>query len=220
MKARFALAALLITMVALPAVSLAQEIQPPPPDRPQRADRDRNDRGDRNDRRERWREFMKRFDKDGDGQINAEERKAVDNMRRQHRLLEDIDLPQDKVDELRKAADANGDGKLDGNEYRDLYRKHRDAEQAYHKEIVKKYDADEDGTLNEEERLALTKDREAEEFKKMDTDGDGKVTLEEWTAARDAAREKAQAQRDERMQAWRAMREARRDRDRNPEDDI
>ena len=42
-------------------------------------------------------------------------------------------------------------------------------------EIFKKYDKNGDGKLDDEERAALRKDREAEMLKKYDKNGDGKL---------------------------------------------
>jgi len=57
--------------------------------------------------------------------------------------------------------------------------------------FLQQYDLDEDGTLSEEERQAMKEaraERRANKRARIDTDGDGKVSKEERTAARDALR--------------------------------
>jgi len=55
---------------------------------------------------------------------------------------------------------------------------------------VKKYDKNGDGKLDQEERAALQKDRQAEMLKKYDKNGDGKLDKEE-RAALNADKKKA-----------------------------
>jgi Ca2+-binding EF-hand superfamily protein len=216
MNARLLFLVLLIGMVAMPAA--AQEIAPPPPDRPQ-ADRDRGrndrDRG-RNDWRSRW---MKQFDKDGDGRFNAEERQAMTQARKQYQVLSQIPMPQEQIDALRKAADADGNGELDGREYRTLFGKMREAQEKHREAMLKKYDADENGVLDDKEIEQIKADQRKAEFDKMDTNGDGNVTLVEFEAAKAAEEKKDRDSRAERDKAWRAMRDARRNRD-NADEEI
>jgi Ca2+-binding EF-hand superfamily protein len=60
-------------------------------------------------------------------------------------------------------------------------------------ELLKKYDKNGDGKLDQEERAALQKDRQAEMMKKYDKNGDGKIDEEE----RKAMLEDRRKQRDE-----------------------
>jgi len=60
-------------------------------------------------------------------------------------------------------------------------------------ELLKKYDKNGDGKLDQEERAALQKDRQAEMIKKYDKNGDGKIDEEE----RKAMLEDRRKQRDE-----------------------
>src|SRR5262245_52195488 len=55
-------------------------------------------------------------------------------------------------------------------------------------EILKKYDKNGDGKLDEEERAAARKDREQEMLKKYDKNGDGKLDDTERQAMRDEIR--------------------------------
>ncbi len=52
-------------------------------------------------------------------------------------------------------------------------------------EMLDKYDTNKDGKLDDKERAAIR----ADHFKKLDKDGDGKVTRAEFPAAMEAARE-------------------------------
>ncbi len=87
-------------------------------------------------------EVLKEFDKDGDGKLNEEERKALQEARK------------GKMEEARKAAlqkyDADGDGKLSPDE-------RKKATEERKAEMLKKYDKDGDGKLSKEERDAMPK---------------------------------------------------------------
>jgi Ca2+-binding EF-hand superfamily protein len=82
-------------------------------------------------------EVVKEFDKDGDGKLNEEERKAARDAR-EKQMLEKYDADKDGKlsDEERKAA--------------------REAMRAEHeKKMLEKYDKDGDGKLSDEERKAM-----------------------------------------------------------------
>jgi Ca2+-binding EF-hand superfamily protein len=67
-------------------------------------------------------------------------------------------------------------------------------------EIIKKYDKNGDGKLDQDERAALMKDRQAESLKKYDKNGDGKLDESELQARREDVRKQrdaAQARRQE-----------------------
>ncbi len=61
------------------------------------------------------------------------------------------------------------------------------------RETIKKYDKNGDGKLDQEERAAMQKDRQAEAIKKYDKNGDGKLDESELQARREDMRK----QRDE-----------------------
>jgi Ca2+-binding EF-hand superfamily protein len=60
-------------------------------------------------------------------------------------------------------------------------------------EIMKKYDKNGDGKLDQDERAALMKDRQAESLKKYDKNGDGKLDESELQARREDARKQREA---------------------------
>jgi hypothetical protein len=81
-----------------------------------------------------------------------------------------------------KKFDENGDGKLDDAERAKL-KAARDARKAKRKaEALARYDADKNGVLDPGERSTMRSDRAAERFKKLDTDGDGKISKDEFAA--------------------------------------
>ena len=87
-------------------------------------------------------EMVKQFDKDGDGKLSDEERKAMH------------EAGKAKREERQKAMiakfDKDGDGKLNDEE--------RAAAKAAHEaEMIKKFDKDGDGKLSDEERAAMPK---------------------------------------------------------------
>jgi Ca2+-binding EF-hand superfamily protein len=84
-------------------------------------------------------EILKKFDKDGDGQLNKEEKAAAKK-------------------EMIKRFDTNNDGKLDENEKKAM----REKAKGKRDEILKKFDKDGDGKLSDEEKAAAKA-----EFKKM-----------------------------------------------------
>lgn len=87
-------------------------------------------------------ELVKEFDKDGDGKLSEEERKAM------------RETMQARMEERRKEMlekfDTDKDGKLSPEEQ-------EAARAARHAEMLKKYDKDGDGKLSDEERAAMPK---------------------------------------------------------------
>jgi uncharacterized membrane protein len=81
-------------------------------------------------------EMLKKFDKDGDGKLSDEERKAM------------REAMQERNKEKFKKFDKDGDGKLSDEERKAM----REAHKA---EWIKKFDKDGDGKLSEEERKAI-----------------------------------------------------------------
>jgi Ca2+-binding EF-hand superfamily protein len=120
-------------------------------------------------------EMLKKFDKDGDGKLSDDERKAMREemaAAREKAMLEQLDTDKDgKVsDEERKAGEA----------------KRKAAFEARQKEMLEKYDADKDGKLSQEEMKTAGEARRKEMMEKYDTDKDGKLSPEEMKAMRDA----------------------------------
>ena len=104
-------------------------------------------RGGEGERPERERrgpppEIIEKFDKDGDGKLNEEERKAAMEARRKR--------AGQMREKMLEKFDTNGDGKLDEDERKAM----REAMEAKRQEILDKYDADGDGKLSPEERQA------------------------------------------------------------------
>jgi hypothetical protein len=79
-----------------------------------------------------------------------------------------------------KKFDEDGDGKLSDAEkakMQTVFAAKRAKRQA---EALSKYDSNKDGTLDRTEKKAMRDDRTAERFKKLDKDGDGKLSLDEF----------------------------------------
>jgi len=107
-------------------------------------------------------EILKRFDKDGDGKLNDEEKAAAKAAATERR--------DEMRDEALARFDANGDGKLD------------DTERAALREAMQK---ERGGKMTDEQREKVRAEFEAYAAK-YDKDGDGKLSPEERKTARDA----------------------------------
>jgi hypothetical protein len=80
--------------------------------------------------------------------------------------------------------DANGDGALDDAErtkMRDAFAAKRAAKKAAR---VARFDADRDGALSQPERAAMKDELARERFGKLDKNGDGAISLDEFKAGR------------------------------------
>lgn len=106
-------------------------------------------------------EMLKKYDKDGDGKLSDEERRAMFADRKaaiekQHR-------------ELEKKFDKNGDGKLDDQERAamraDMQKRYPAAGAQINEQMIKRFDKDGDGKLSEEERQAMRETLAAERQK-------------------------------------------------------
>ena len=90
--------------------------------------------------------MIERFDKDGDGKLNQEERKAARKARQ---------AMKKKMEAFRKKMlkrfDKDGDGKLSPEE-------RKTAHETMRKELLEKYDANGDGKLSKEERRKAVED--------------------------------------------------------------
>ena len=82
--------------------------------------------------------------------------------------------------------DTNKDGKLDDAERAHMKAAFEAKRAERHKEALAKFDANKDGTLDDAERKAMREARLAEQFQTMDTNGDGKLTLDEFKAGAEA----------------------------------
>jgi hypothetical protein len=95
-------------------------------------------------------EVLKEFDKDGDGKLSDDERKAMREAMQAR--------AEERRQEMIKKYDKDGDGKLSEEERKTMMEEQRAAMEARRAEMMKKYDKDGDGKLNEEERAAMLKD--------------------------------------------------------------
>nr|HEX4314539.1 EF-hand domain-containing protein [Kofleriaceae bacterium] len=78
--------------------------------------------------------------------------------------------------------DANGDGKLDDSE-RATMRADMQAKRAErHQKMLAKYDLNKDGKLDASERTAMREAKAEKRFTKLDTNGDGVISKEEFKA--------------------------------------
>ena len=119
-------------------------------------------------------EILKKFDTDGDGKLNEEERKKV----RDEMVSRRSGLPP----LLAKKFDKDGDGKLSEDE-RAAFRKEMASKgRKLPPHLMQRFDKDGDGTLSEEERAAAKQEwenRKSTMLEKFDADGDGTLNVEE-----------------------------------------
>jgi EF hand len=88
----------------------------------------------------------------------------------------------DRKAEMLKKFDTNHDGKLDDAERQAMHAAMQAKWQARQQELLAKYDANRDGKLDDAEKQAMRHDLAAQRFAKLDTDGDGKLSLAEFEA--------------------------------------
>jgi hypothetical protein len=79
--------------------------------------------------------------------------------------------------------DKNGDGKLDDAERADMKAAFAAKRAERKKEMLAKYDTNKDGKLDAAERAVMRDDLLAKRFQAMDTNGDGKLSLDEFKAS-------------------------------------
>ena len=127
-------------------------------------------------------ETIKKFDKDGDGQLNREERFAAWGAR-----------AETARQDFMKRYDANGDGKLDEEERKAIREGFTQRMQDWRRRATeRRYDKDGDGKLSDTEKAAMATgeaEREAANAKrrkefmdKYDKDGNGELSPEERSA--------------------------------------
>jgi Ca2+-binding EF-hand superfamily protein len=92
-------------------------------------------------------EAFKQFDKDGDGKLNEEERKAMMDARKAQ--------GEKFRAEREKAFDKDGDGKLNDEEKAAMLAANKERMEQFRKEREKAFDKDGDGKLSDEERKAM-----------------------------------------------------------------
>ena len=74
--------------------------------------------------------------------------------------------------------DTNGDGKLDDAERKAMH----EAMRARRAEMIARFDTNKDGKLDDAERKVMHDTLAGERFKKLDTNGDGVLSLDEFKA--------------------------------------
>lgn len=123
---------------------------------------------------------IQRFDKDGDGMLNAEEVAAAKEAGAKFIDKADANgdgtIDQAEIEQLRarfRNRQGKGDGLGDGPGIEDDGRRER-----FRRRLLERFDANKDGTLDEEERAAVKAARD-ELLKDYDADGDGKLSPEE-----------------------------------------
>ncbi len=138
-------------------------------------------------------QFLKKYDKNGDGVLDKEER-ALAKKAMQEKSADLDEKRQKHAKDVIKRFDKDGDGKLSEeeltvflDEQRKMFEKMRGNRinrfgRNLPKEILAKYDKNGDGKLNRNERREMFKDsakRRAALIQKYDKDGDGKLSEEE-----------------------------------------
>ena len=126
-------------------------------------------------------EMMQKFDKDGDGKLNEEERAAAKE------AMKGREEAYRK--EMLEKFDKDGDGKLSEEEHEAAKKERMEKHEARKKELLAKYDKDGDGELSEDEKKAIQKDLIGDKTKQFDKDGDGKLNEAEKEAMKKAMRE-------------------------------
>jgi len=121
--------------------------------------------------------MLEKFDKDGDGKLDEQERMAARKAMGAHRMS-----PEMRKKMLEKF-DKDGDGKLSEEELKAAHEAGRARMEAHRKEMLKRFDKDGDGKLNQEERKTMRETMRKELLEKYDKDGDGKLNKEERQAA-------------------------------------
>lgn len=132
-------------------------------------------------------ELLRRFDKDGDGKLNAAEQAEADKAREESMKQRAATAAHPDTTRLREEMlrrfDHNGDGKLDESERAEMEKARQQMEQnggvkRFRAQVLKMFDQDGDGVLNAAERAAAEKFR-LEQVKRFDRDGDGQLGPEE-----------------------------------------
>ena len=128
------------------------------------------------------RHLLEKFDADGDGELNDEERAAARAAREERRGA--------FREAILNRFDADGDGELSDEERAAVRAAREERREAFRQAMLEKFDADGDGVLNEDERAAAHEARRQRLLGEFDADGDGELSDEERAAARQAMRER------------------------------
>jgi len=84
--------------------------------------------------------------------------------------------------------DTNKDGALDASEKAAMQADRKVKREAKQAEMIAKYDTNKDGKLDQAERDVMKADRAEAQFKKLDKDGNGSISIDEFKAGRMHAR--------------------------------
>jgi hypothetical protein len=84
--------------------------------------------------------------------------------------------------ELERKFDKNNDGKLDDAERAAMHAEFKARHGEHHKKALAQFDKNGNGALDDAERTAMMDQLVTEHFQKLDTDGNGAVTLQEFKA--------------------------------------
>ena len=115
---------------------------------------------------QRRQEMLKRYDKNGDGVLDAEEKAAMRAEMQQHRgTTGGAERGSRMHEEMLKRFDKDGDGQLNAEEQaeadkarQEARQKHEAARAKMHEETLKRYDKNGDGVLDDEEKAAMRED--------------------------------------------------------------